>query len=70
MDGAKAITDTTDQSKTRGRQAFCEGKNISEKRYEPRRNENPGSSKILAERESLSPKGQGFLDNVDQSRVS
>ena len=37
---------------------------------EPHRNENPGSSKILAELESLSPKGQGFLDNVNQSRVS
>ena len=36
----------------------------------PGRNENPGGSRIRAELESLSPKGQGFLDNVNQSRVS
>ena len=34
------------------------------------RNENPGGSRILAVGESLSPKGQGFLGNVDQPRVS
>ena len=43
---------------------------MSEKVCEPSRNENPGGSRIGAELESLSLKGQGFLDNANQSRVS
>ena len=35
-----------------------------------KRNENPGGSRILAVCESLSPKGQGFLGNANQPRVS
>ena len=36
----------------------------------PNRNENPGGSRIYIELESLIPKGQGFLSNVNQLRVS
>ena len=36
----------------------------------PCRNENPGDSRIIVELESLPLKGQGFLDNGNQSRVS
>ena len=36
----------------------------------PNRKENPGGSKIYTERESLIPKEQGFLSNVNQLRVS
>ena len=33
-------------------------------------NENPGGSRIVTELESLPPKGQGFLGNANQPRVS
>ena len=46
------------------------GRSIFEKEYGPTRNENPGESRSIVELESLPPKGQGFLDNVVQSRVS
>ena len=46
------------------------GRSISERRYGPYRNENPGDSKNEVELETLPPKGQGFLDNGNQSRVS
>ena len=45
-------------------------RSILEREYRPDRNENPGVSRIVVELESLPPKGQGFLDNVVQSRVS
>ena len=70
MDGAKSITDTTDSFRASGRQAFCMGRNFSVRSDGPYRNENPGVSRILAECDSLSLKGQGFLGNVDQPRVS
>ena len=50
--------------------AFCEGRSIFERVYGPYRNENPGGSKIIVECESPPLKGQGFLDNENQSRVS
>ena len=53
-----------------GKQALCESESIFERRYESSGNENPGGSKIIAWLESMSPKGQGFLDNENQSRVS
>ncbi len=54
MDGAKLITDTIDNRKICGRQAFYWGKSILERGYQPYRKENPGESKNLAELESLS----------------
>ena len=69
MDGAKAITDTMDDE-NRSRQAFCQGRSIPTRGYGPFRIENPGESRNRAELESLPPKGQGFLDNANQSRVS
>ena len=46
------------------------GRNLSERSGGPRSNENPGGSTIKAVLETLSLKGQGFLDNDNQSRVS
>jgi hypothetical protein len=68
MDGAKLIADTVDRRKACGRQAFWSGRSMFEKICGPIRIENPGGSRSRAVRESLPPKGQGFLDNVDQSR--
>jgi len=65
MDGAKSVTDTTDLCKECGRQAFCLGESIFERRCEPCRNENPGGSRIIALLESVPLKGQGFLDNTN-----
>ena len=48
MDGAKLVTDIGDPVKG-GRQAFCEGKILFVRRVEPRRNENPGGSRIFSE---------------------
>ena len=45
MDGAKVITDTTDDRKVYGRQAFCSGRNVFVRVYGPLRNENPGVSR-------------------------
>lgn len=70
MDGAKSVTDTADLLRECDRQAFREGKSFPVRGNEPRGNENPGGSRNLAECESLPPEGQGFLDNVNQSRVS
>ena len=49
MDGAKIITDTTDNLKGCGRLAFHLGRKIFERRSGPNGNENPGKSRILAE---------------------
>jgi len=68
MDGAKLVTDTVEQCLVD--KAFCVGRSIFERGCEPRRNENPGDSKIIVELESLPLKGQGLLDNGNQSRVS
>ena len=46
MDGAKIVTDTIDNRKVCGRQAFCSGRNIFVRGYGPFRNENPGESRI------------------------
>ena len=70
MDGTKLITDTLDNCKVCSRQAFQLGRSPSVRRGGPFGNANPGGSRIIAELESLSLKGQGFLDNVVQSRVS
>ena len=48
MDGVKPVTDTVDNCKVSGRQAFCKGRSFSERKDEPYRNENPGGSRILA----------------------
>ena len=65
MDGAKSFTDTTGSSNGSGRQAFCLSRNFFERISGSSRNENPGSSRIDTELESLVPKGQGFLSNID-----
>ena len=70
MDGAKSITDTTDILTDSGRQALFVGRSLFVRTDGPQRNENPGNSKIYTEWESLIPKGQGFLSNVNQLRVS
>ena len=70
MDGAKLITDTIDLRKQCGRQVFCEGRSAFESWHRPHRNKNPGGSRIIEELESLPLKGQGFLGNADQPRVS
>ncbi len=46
------------------------GRSMFERIYGPCRDKNPGDSKIIVELESLPLKGQGFLDNGKQSRVS
>ena len=46
MDGAKSDTDTMDNRKVCGRQAFCSGRSVLVRGYGPFRNENPGVSKI------------------------
>ena len=48
MDGAKSVTDTADNRKVSGRQAFYLDKSFFERRSEPNRNENPGGSRIIA----------------------
>ena len=70
MDGTKLVTDTIDHLRMCGKQAFYEGRNILARECGPHRNENPGVSRIIAVLESLPLKGQGFLDNANQSRVS
>ncbi len=70
MDGAKLVTDTTDICKDSGRQAFYVGRSFFVKENGPHKKENPGNSRIYTGRESLIPKGQGFLSNVNQLRVS
>ena len=70
MDGAKMITDTIGYFLISGRQAYRVGRNIIQRWCGPRGNENPGGSMIKAELETQSLKGQGFLDNDNQSRVS
>ena len=70
MHGAKLATDTLDDRKICGRQAFCSGRSMSARIYGPTRIEDPGGSRILAELESLSPEGQGFLGNANQPRVN
>ena len=70
MDGAKSITDTVGIRNDCGRQALCMGRSNFAKSYGPCTNANPGGSRNLAQLESASPKGQGFLDNANQSRVS
>ena len=70
MDGAKSVTDTTDIRKDSGRQAFFLDRSFSVRIGGPKRNENPGNSRIYTEWEPLIPKGQGFLSNVNQLRVS
>ncbi len=47
MDGAKSFTDTIDNRKVSGRQAFCLGRSLFERTSEPDRNENPGGSRII-----------------------
>ena len=69
-DGTKLITDTLDSRKACSRQAFQLGRSQSVRRGGPFGNANPGGSRIIAELESLPLKGQGFLDNAVQSRVS
>jgi hypothetical protein len=49
VDGAKLATDTLDVRKNCGRQAFCSGRSMSARIYGPARNEDPGSSRILAD---------------------
>ena len=49
MDGAKPITDTIDNPKDCDRQASCLDRILRVSVKGPSRNENPGSSKILAE---------------------
>ena len=56
--------------KISGRLAHCGGRSYYENNGGPCSDENPGISKILVERDSLPPKGQGFLGNVNQPRVS
>ena len=68
MDGAKLVTDTIEQCLVD--KASCMGRSMLESAYGPCRNENPGDSKNLVLLESVPPKGQGFLDNGNQSRVS
>ena len=68
MDGTKLVADTLDLCKEGGRLAFWLGRSMSERICGPIRKENPGGSRSRAVLESLPPKGQGFLDNVDQSR--
>jgi len=46
------------------------GRSTYESMYGPCRNENPGDSKIRVLLDTVPPKGQGFLDNGNQSRVS
>ena len=70
MDGTKSVTDTTDLLIESGRQASCLDRSLFVRINGPNRKENPGGSKIYTERESLIPKEQGFLSNVNQLRVS
>ena len=49
VDGAKLATDTIDVRKNCGRQAFCPGRSMSARIYGPVGNEDPGSSRILAD---------------------
>jgi len=49
MDGAKPVTDTIDLRKQSGRQVSCEGRSASERMHQPRRNKNPGGSRIIEE---------------------
>ena len=49
MDGAKPITDTVDNLRICGRQAFCMGESTFARMYEPCRNDDPGGSRIRAE---------------------
>jgi hypothetical protein len=70
MDGAKYTTDTPDQRKLCGKLVYRLGRSMSERICGPYGNKNPGGSKIEVRLESASPKGQGFLNNVDRLRVS
>ena len=45
MDGAKSVTDTSDNRKVCGRQALCESKSLFERISESCRNEDPGESR-------------------------
>ena len=45
MDGAKSVTDTSDNRKVCGRQALCESKSSLERVSESRTNEDPGESR-------------------------
>jgi hypothetical protein len=68
MDGTKLVADTIDLRKKCGRQASWLGRSMFEKICGPTWNENPGGSRNIVLRESVPPKGQGFLDNANQSR--
>ena len=70
MDGAKSTTDTIGARKGCSRQASCQGRSFFARRGGPGGNENPGNSKSLVLLESVPPKGQGFLGNANQPRVS
>ena len=70
MDGAKSITDTVDLLRECDRQVFCEGRSTFERRCGPCKITYPDGSRIKAVCESLSLKGQGFLGNAVQPRVS
>ena len=47
MDGAKSFTDTIDDPKGRGRQAYSLDRTFFERREGPSINENPGGSRII-----------------------
>ena len=49
---------------------FREDRSAFESLRRPRGNKNPGDSRIIEELDSLPLKGQGFLGNADQPRVS
>ncbi|KHO53586.1 MAG: hypothetical protein QT09_C0012G0084 [archaeon GW2011_AR18] len=53
-----------------GRQVFCIGRSFHVSGDGLYGNNNPGSSRIETECDSLIPKGQGFLGHVSQLRVS
>ena len=46
------------------------GRSAFERVRGPYRNKNPGGSRIIEELDSLPLKGQGFLGNANQPRVS
>lgn len=70
MNGAKPPADTVEHPKGVGKQVLGEGRSASVRRCGPHWDKNPGGSKEKAECETLSPKGQGFLGNDCQPRVS
>jgi hypothetical protein len=70
MDGAKHTTDTADDCKVCDRLVYCLERSMSGRMCGPGSNKNPGNSRNRARLESASPEGQGFLNNVNQLRVS